>query len=94
MKKFLILICSLFCLLSSASAAERLRERVYLATDRDVYVAGDAVWLSAWCVDAASGLLSPFSKIAYVELHSSTGMVQMEPLTAGVTWSAKTPGSV
>ena len=76
MKKFLILICSLFCLLSSASAAERLRERVYLATDRDVYVAGDAVWLSAWCVDAASGLLSPFSKIAYVELHSSTGMVQ------------------
>ena len=76
MKKFLILICSLFCLLSSASAAERLRERVYLATDRDVYVAGDAVWLSAWCVAAASGLLSPFSKIAYVELHSSTGMVQ------------------
>lgn len=76
MKKFLILICSLLCLLPSASAVERLRERVYLATDRDVYVAGDAVWLSAWCVDAASGKLSSFSKIAYVELHSSTGMVQ------------------
>ena len=76
MKKFLILICSLLCLLPSASAVERLRERVYLATDRDVYVAGDAVWLSAWCVDAASGKLSSFSKIAYVEVHSSTGMVQ------------------
>ena len=76
MKKFLILICSLLCVLPSASAVERLRERVYLATDRDVYVAGDAVWLSAWCVDAASGKLSSFSKIAYVEVHSSTGMVQ------------------
>ena len=76
MKKLLILIVSLLCLLPSASGAERLRERVYLATDRDVYVAGDAVWLSAWCVDAASGQLSSFSKIAYVEVHSASGMVQ------------------
>ena len=76
MKKFLILICSLLCLLPSTFAVERLRERVYLATDRDVYVAGDAVWMSAWCVDATSGKLSSFSKIAYVEVHSSTGMVQ------------------
>ena len=76
MKKFLILICSLLCLQASVSGAERLRERVYLATDREVYVAGDAVWLSAWCVDAASGLLSSFSKTAYVEVHSPTGMVQ------------------
>ena len=76
MKKFLILICSLLCLLPTASGAERLRERVYLATDREVYVAGDAVWLSAWCVDAASGKLSSFSKTAYVEVHSATEMVQ------------------
>ena len=41
-----------------------------------MYVAGDAVWMSAWCLDAASGRLSSFSKIAYVEVHSPTGMVQ------------------
>lgn len=54
----------------------RIRERVYVSTDRDVYVAGDAVWLSAYCVDASSGRLSAFSKTAYVEVHSSAGMVQ------------------
>ena len=56
--------------------AERIRERVYVSTDREVYVAGDAVWLSAWCVDAATGQLSAFSKTAYVEIHSRTGTVQ------------------
>ena len=39
-------------------------------------MAGDAVWLSAWCLDASSGRLSAFSKTAYVEVHSPTGMVQ------------------
>ena len=77
MKKILTL---LFCLLSASllrvPGAERLRERVYLSTDRDVYVAGDAVWLSAWCVDAGSGRLSGFSKTAYVEIHSADKLVQ------------------
>ena len=77
MKKLLTL---LFCLLSASllrvPGAERLRERVYLSTDRDVYVAGDAVWLSAWCVDAGSGRLSGFSKTAYVEIHSADKLVQ------------------
>lgn len=54
----------------------RLRERVYISTDREVYVAGDAVWMSAYCVDAADGTLSSFSKTAYVEVHSASGMVQ------------------
>ena len=69
----------LFCLLLpllSLQGAGRLRERVYISTDRDVYVSGDAVWMSAWCVDAGTGALSTFSKIAYVEVHSPTGMVQ------------------
>ena len=57
------------------SGQPRLRERVYVSTDREVYVAGDAVWMSAFCVDAASGHLSSFSKTAYVEVHSPAGMV-------------------
>ena len=58
------------------SGQSRLRERVYVSTDREVYVAGDAIWMSAYCVDASSGKLSSFSKTAYVEIHSAAGMVQ------------------
>ena len=72
-----IYITLLLTLLTSALyGQDRLRERVYVSTDRDVYVAGDAVWMSAFCVDAASGRLSAFSKTAYVEVHSPSGMVQ------------------
>jgi hypothetical protein len=76
MKKILSLYFLLLLPLLSLQSAERLRERVYLSTDRDVYVAGDAVWLSAWCLDAGTGALSSFSKTAYVEVHSPTGTVQ------------------
>ena len=78
MKRILPACCLLlaFLLALPLRGAERIRERVYLSTDREVYVAGDAVWLSAWCVDASTGQPSPFSKIAYVEVHSATGMAQ------------------
>ena len=77
MKKILSLYLLLLLLpLLSLQGAERLRERVYLSTDREIYVAGDRVWLSAWCLDAETGRLSAFSKTAYVEVHSPAGMVQ------------------
>jgi hypothetical protein len=78
MKRILSAYCLLLALLvfGPLRAAEPIRERVYLSTDREVYVAGDAVWLSAWCLDASTGQPSAFSKIAYVEVHSPTGMVQ------------------
>ena len=75
-------ILSAYLLLSAClwalplTGAERIRERVYVSTDREVYVAGDAVWMSAWCLDASTGRLSTFSKTAYVEVHSADGMVQ------------------
>ena len=80
MKRILTTYFLLMLLLPSALGAGRIRERIYLSTDRDVYVAGDAVWLSAWCVDAATGRLSTFSKTAYVEVHSPSGMVQTAKL--------------
>jgi hypothetical protein len=76
MKKFLTILFLLMLPLVSLPGKERIRERVYISTDKEVYVAGDAVWMSAWCIDAATGELSSFSKTAYVEIHSSTGMVQ------------------
>ena len=81
MKKILTIIFCLTLPLLSLQGAERLRERVYISTDRDVYVAGDAVWLSAWCVDAATGKLSSFSKTAYVEVHSAAGLIQTAKLS-------------
>ena len=51
-------------------------ERCYLSLDRRVYVAGDNIWCSAFCVDAATGVLSGFSSIAYVELRSVDGLLQ------------------
>ena len=76
MKKILFSLFFLIGFLPALPGAEPLRERIYISTDKDVYVAGDAVWLSAWCLDASSGRLSAFSKTAYVEVHSPTGMVQ------------------
>ena len=70
-------IASLLILLSGlcAYAQNGLSERVFLMTDRQVYLAGDRIWCSAFCFDAATGRLSDFSSIAYVELHSATEMV-------------------
>lgn len=58
-----------------AYAQNGLSERVFLMTDRQVYLAGDRIWCSAFCFDAATGSLSDFSSIAYIELHSATEMV-------------------
>ena len=74
MKKILTVLFLLTLPFVSLLGKDRIRERVYIATDKEVYVAGDAVWMSAWCVDAATGELSSFSKTAYVEIHSSAGM--------------------
>lgn len=57
-------------------AQGRVVERTFIITDRDTYVAGDRMWCSAFCVDAATGSLSKVSAITYVELHSADGLVQ------------------
>ncbi|MBO4565601.1 MAG: hypothetical protein J5695_00080 [Bacteroidales bacterium] len=80
MKRILSIIFVLALVAQAAAGQERIRERVYVATDRDVYVAGDRVWMSAWCVDASTGRLSDFSRIAYVEVSSADGTVQTAKL--------------
>ena len=56
-------------------AQDRVVERTYLSTDKDVYVAGDAIWYSAFCLDAAKETFSPVSSIAYLELHAPDALV-------------------
>lgn len=50
------------------------RERVYLSTDRNAYLAGEDLWCSVYCVDAETGKYSTLSSVAYVEFHSSQGL--------------------
>ena len=73
MKK--ILLTGLLLLSMAGMAQNRVVERTYLSTDRDVYVAGETIWYSAFCLDADRGTLSPISSVAYVELHNSETMV-------------------
>ncbi len=43
-------------------------EEVFVHTDRDDYMAGEELWMSAWLIDKASGSLSDNSRLVYVEL--------------------------
>ena len=64
---FLVLAAGL-----SARAAGVPVERIYVSTDRTVYIAGDAVWCSLFCMDG-KGAYSNQSAVAYLELISMDG---------------------
>lgn len=73
MKKIALILAVL--LSAAVFAQERVVERTYVSTDRDVYVAGERIWYSAFCLDATKGTFSPISNVAYVELHDGESMV-------------------
>ncbi|MBQ4013242.1 MAG: hypothetical protein II607_04930, partial [Bacteroidales bacterium] len=71
MKKISLFLTAVLLSALVAQAGDRVVERTYLSTDKDVYVAGDLLWYSAFCVDVAKGTPSPISDIAYIELHGN-----------------------
>ena len=84
MKRILTLLLLVTLLPAVASAQEdRTVERTYIATDRDFYMAGEMLWCSAFCVNAATGALSNLSSVAYLELSSADGVA----LTAKIALS-------
>ncbi|MBO4924161.1 MAG: hypothetical protein J5382_08560, partial [Bacteroidales bacterium] len=80
MKRTATIILLLFSAVLVCAAQGHLSERVYVSTDRDVYVAGDEVFLSAFCFDMNTGKLSGFSRTAYLEVVSPDGPVQTAKL--------------
>ncbi|RYF95020.1 MAG: hypothetical protein EOO00_04830, partial [Chitinophagaceae bacterium] len=44
------------------------QEKIYLHTDKAMYVAGEIVWFKVYTVDAATNRSLDFSKVAYVEV--------------------------
>ncbi|MDL2222131.1 hypothetical protein LJC35_06225 [Parabacteroides sp. OttesenSCG-928-N08] len=81
MKKIYLLVVSalLFsCWNQAATAAETIRERVYIQTDKPLYLAGELMWLKLILTDQ-QGEPSLLSKVAYVELYDeSSPQVQIK----------------
>ena len=70
MKKILASLLALAGMLAQAAPVER----IYISTDREVYLSGDAVWCSLSCLDG-NGRFSDESAVSYVELISQDGTV-------------------
>ena len=72
MKKLTITILALTAGILAGAAVPV--ERIYVSTDRDVYIAGDAVWCSLTSLDG-NGRFSNESAVYYLELISTDGTV-------------------
>jgi len=70
MNKKLTLLLLALCTLPLLRAGAQ--ERIYVATDRPAYLAGDRVYCSLFCVNE-KGEMSPFSAVSYLELISTDG---------------------
>ena len=80
MKKYNFLLALLIACMGqmSVQANAQLRERVYLQTDKQLYLAGELLWMKLYTTDMEGQLMS-FSKIGYVELiHDSIPEVQVK----------------
>ena len=75
-KAFVSIIVLLAAAILPARSQGYVSERVYVSTDRDVYVAGDELFFSAFCLNMTNGGMSDGSRTAYLELVSSDGPVQ------------------
>lgn len=49
------------------------QEKVYVHTDRQLYLTGETIWMSAYCVDAALHVPVDVSKVLNIELIDSNG---------------------
>ena len=73
--KRMILAAAFLCLAAQTLFADGTPvERIYVSTDREAYIAGDAVWCSLFCLDE-KGRFSDQSAVAYLELVSTSGTV-------------------
>lgn len=76
MKKKLIIAVAALCsgIIPAKAQHTGTIERTYISTDRQIYMAGEDILCSAFCVERNDGVsLSDLSSIAYVEIHSSEG---------------------
>ncbi len=65
---FIVLLVALCC------GGVHAQERVYVSTDKDVYLAGENVWCSLYCLDEPTGEYSSLSDVAYLQFVSNDGV--------------------
>lgn len=70
MRKGICILALLICSWSLLSG----QERVYVSTDKDVYVVGEDIWYSVHCIDDESGSYSNLSDVAYLQFVSNEGV--------------------
>lgn len=59
-----------------SSEKERIAERIYVSTDRSSYIAGENLWLSAYCMNISrKPELSGLSSMLYIEVQNSNSVV-------------------
>lgn len=56
-------------------ADELPEEKVFLHFDKDYYAAGDDIWFSVFVTAGSPDILSPLSKVVYVDLLDNDGML-------------------
>ena len=70
MRKGICILALLICSWSLLSG----QERVYVSTDKDVYLVGEDIWYSVHCIDDESGSYSNLSDVAYLQFVSNEGV--------------------
>ncbi len=79
MKNFIcciLLICAAFRLYGNVET-DNLCERIYVQTDKQLYLAGEPVWMKILTTDSEQIPIS-FSKVAYIELVDSIARIQIK----------------
>lgn len=72
----LLFVLLLWNNIPSLAQSEGVVERLYIATDKGTYVAGDRIWCSLFCFAASDQTnLSDFSSTAYIELQNENQVV-------------------
>jgi len=69
MKRLLVICAAILTAWTAVAAGENTVERIYVSTDRDVYVAGEPLFCSLFCVDASGSFrYSELSSVAFLEI--------------------------
>jgi hypothetical protein len=69
-------------------AGKNLQEKIYLHTDKDLYLPGEILWFKAYQTGAAANTLIDFSKIVYTEILDKDNQSVMQAKNAIIQGSA------
>lgn len=79
MKMRIFILALWVCLAPFAAYCMEKGELTYVDTDKNVYMAGEKLWISLFCLSKDTDWqIGAKSSIAYVEMHSADGMVLTE----------------